>query len=152
MAPSSGFVPQRRRSGLIMEQLDGEVLLYVEPAHRAFCLNQTAARVWEAIDGRRDLGAIAERVSLEPEIVAGALRDLGESGLLEAVADLPSVDLSRRRLMRAGLIAIPFIVAITVPRAAEAASCTVGLPSGPACSPTVHCCTGICNESTGICG
>jgi len=151
MAPSSGFVPQRRRSGLITERLDGEVLLYVEPIHQAFCLNPAAARVWQAIDGKRDVGAIAEQVSLEPEIVAGTLRQMGESGLLEAVTDLPSVDLSRRRLVRAGLIALPFIMAITVPRAAEAASCTVGLPSGPPCTPTLACCTGICNEATGIC-
>jgi hypothetical protein len=154
MAPSSGFVPRRRRSGLITEQLDGEVLLYVEPTHKALCLNPAAARVWMAIDGTRDVGAIAEQVSLEPDLVASSLREMGEAGLLESVTDLPAapIDLSRRRLVRAGLVALPFIMAITVPRAAEAASCTVGLPGGPACSPTVHCCTGLCNESAGTCG
>lgn len=155
MASSSGFVPRRQPSGLVTEHLDGEVLLYVEATHRAFCLNPSAARVWESIDGARDVPAIAHHAALEAELVNGTLREMGEAGLLEAVPeDLPSgVDLSRRRLVRAGLVAIPLILAITVPRAAEAASCTLGIGGGgAACSPTTPCCTGICNEGTGTCG
>lgn len=153
MAPTSGFVPRRRPSGLVTENLDGEVLLYVEATHKAFCLNPPAARVWESIDGTLDVSAIARRTSLEPELVTGTLREMGEAGLLESVTELPAsgVDLSRRRLVRAGLVAIPFIMAITVPRAAEAASCTVGRPGGPACSPAKPCCTGICQPG-GTCG
>ena len=135
------------------EELDGETLLYVEATHRAFCLNPAAARVWESIDGARDLAAIARRTAIDPGLVGATLRELGESGLLAEVPELPAVDLSRRRLVRAGLVAIPFIIAITVPRAAEAASaCTVGLPGGPACSPTTPCCSGLCNENLGTCG
>jgi len=153
MAPSSGFVPRRRPTGILVEQLEGEVLLYVEPTHRAFCLNPAAARVWESIDGARDVSSIARTAGLDSELVGSTLRELGEAGLLVEVPDLPRVDLSRRRLVRAGLVAIPLILAITVPRAAEAASaCTVGLPSGPACTPTRPCCSGICNESLGTCG
>jgi len=65
MAPSSGFVPRRRPQGLVTEHLEGETLLYVEATHRAFCLNLPAARVWEAIDGRRDVGEIAKQASLD---------------------------------------------------------------------------------------
>ena len=154
MASSSGFVPRRRPSGLVTEHLDGEVLLYVEATHKAFCLNSSAARVWESIDGARDVTAIARHAALEAELVNGTLREMGEAGLLEAVPeDLPAgVDLSRRRLVRAGLVAIPLIMAITVPRAAEAASCTTGTggPGGP-CRPNKPCCTGICNETLGTC-
>jgi hypothetical protein len=125
---------QRLRSAapadrLVTEQLDGEVLLYVEATHKAFCLNPAAARVWESIDGTRDVSGIAQRTALEPELVNGTLREMGEAGLLDEVPDFAGVDLSRRRLVRAGLVAIPLILAITVPRAAEAASnCTPGLP------------------------
>ena len=153
MAPSSGFVPRRRPNGLLVEQLEGEVLLYVEPTHRAFCLNPAAARIWESIDGARDVAAIARDASLDSELVGSTLREMGEAGLLVEIPDLPRVDLSRRRLVRAGLVAIPLILAITVPRAAEAASnCTAGLPSGPACSPALPCCSGVCNENLGTCG
>ena len=136
------------------EQLDGETLLYVEATHRAFCLNPAAARVWESIDGARDVAAIAREASLDSELVGSTLREMGEAGLLLEVPDLPKVDLSRRRLVRVGLVAIPLILAITVPRAAEAASnCTAGLGSGgPACSPTLPCCAGVCNENLGTCG
>ncbi|HET9314430.1 MAG TPA: PqqD family protein [Vicinamibacteria bacterium] len=154
MASSSGFVPRRRPDGLVTENLQGETLLYVEATHRAFCLNPSAARVWDAIDGRRDVTAIARQVDLDGDLVLGTLHEMGEAGLLASVAGLsaPGVDLSRRRLVRAGLVAIPFIVAITVPRAAEAASCTAGLPTGPRCTPATPCCTGICNIPTGTCG
>ena len=153
MASTSGFVPRRRPSGLHTEVLDGEVLLYVEATHRAFCLNAPAARVWAAIDGTRDLGQIVAHTALDPELVSGTLCDMGEAGLLESVPDLPRVDLTRRRLVKAGLVAIPLILAITVPSAAEAASaCTVGSPTGPACGPTTPCCSGICNETLGTCG
>jgi hypothetical protein len=149
------FVPRRRANGLISEVLDGESLLYVEATHRAFCLNAAASRVWEAIDGVRDASAIARHAALDADVASGMLREMGEAGLLDEVPQVspPSVDLSRRRLVRTGLVALPFIMAITVPRAAEAASaCTVGLPGGPPCSPTTPCCAGTCNENVGSCG
>ena len=154
MASPTGFVPRRRPHGLVTEHLEGETLLYVEETHRAFCLNPSAARVWGAIDGRRDVSAISRQVDLDADLVIGTLQEMGGAGLLASVAGLSvsSVDLSRRRLVRAGLVAIPFIAAITVPRAAEAASCTVGLPAGPRCTPAKPCCTGICNIPTGTCG
>lgn len=156
MAHPSGFVPRRRTHGLVSEEIDGETLLYVEATHRAFCLNPAAAQVWAAIDGTSDAAAIARRTGLDAALLSGTLREMGEAGLLDQPAEewpSPGVDLSRRRMVRAGLVAIPFILAITVPRAAEAASaCTVGLPGGPACSPTTPCCAGLCNENLGSCG
>ncbi len=150
MASSEGFVPRRRPTGIVTEHLDGEVLLYVEATHRAFCLNPAASRVWESIDGTRDVAAIARQASMDPELVGSTLREMGDAGLLTEVPDLPAVDLSRRRLVRAGLVAIPLILAITVPRAAEAASCVTGLP-GPACDANHPCCTGLCSPA-GTCG
>ena len=75
-------------------------MLYVEPTHRAFCLNPAAARVWESIDGARNVAAIAREASLDFELVGSTLREMGEAGLLAAVPDLPRGDLSRRRLVR----------------------------------------------------
>ncbi len=155
VAHSSGFVPRRRTHGLVSEEIDGETLLYVEATHRAFCLNAAAVRVWAAIDGASDAAAITSRTGVDAALVSRTLREMGELGLLDQPAGewpSPAVDLSRRRMVRAGLVAIPFIMAITVPRAAEAASCTTGLPGGPACSPARACCTGVCNENLGTCG
>ncbi len=156
MAHSSSFVPRRRTKGLISEEIDGEKLLYVEATHRAFCLNPAAARVWVAIDGASDTAAIASTTGVHAALVSRTLREMGEMGLLDQEGEelsTPGADLSRRRLVRAGLVALPFIMAITVPRASEAASaCTVGLPGGPACSPTTPCCSGLCNENLGTCG
>ena len=148
------FIPRRRATGLTSEELDGETLLYVEATHRAFCLNPGATRVWGSIDGIRDVAAIARRTSIEPELVGATLREMGESGLLTEIPNLPTIDLSRRRLVRAGLVTIPLILAITVPRAAEAASnCTVGIGGGgQPCTTSLPCCSGACNENLGTCG
>src|SRR5215470_13315236 len=103
MASPTGFVPRRRPHGLVTEQLEGETLLYVEETHRAFCLNPSAARVWDAIDGRRDVSAISRQVDLDADLVIGTLQEMGGAGLLASVGGLSvsSVDLSRRRLVRA---------------------------------------------------
>jgi len=110
--------------------------------------------VWRAIDGERDPESIASSAEVEPPLVHRTLRELAEAGLLEAAPEaMLEVDLSRRRMVRAGLVAIPLILAITVPRAAEAASnCTVGLPAGPRCTPALPCCNGLCNIPSGTCG
>ena len=154
MAPSRGFIPRRRGSGVVTEELEGETLLYVEETHRAFCLNAPAAKVWHAIDGERDTGAIASTAEVESPLVHRTLRELAEAGLLEVAPEaMLEVDLSRRRMVAAGLVAIPLILAITVPRAAEAASnCTVGRPNGPPCNPGHPCCAGVCNIPAGTCG
>jgi len=110
--------------------------------------------VWHAIDGERDTESIASSAEVESPLVHRTLRELAEAGLLEVAPEaMLEVDLSRRRMVRAGLVAIPLILAITVPRAAEAASnCTVGLPGGPACSPSLNCCSGLCDQQHGTCG
>jgi len=46
-------MPQARRSGLMLEQADGEVLIYDLERNKAHCLNNTAARVWQYCDGER---------------------------------------------------------------------------------------------------
>ena len=55
----SHIVPPCRRGDLIVEELDGE-LLVSDPSNGHACrLNQTAAAVWNLCDGRRDVRGIA---------------------------------------------------------------------------------------------
>src|SRR5207247_8926846 len=60
--------PMARSEGLVVEQLDGEVLIYDLERHRAHCLNEASALVWRACDGTRP---VPELAALIEELVPG---------------------------------------------------------------------------------
>jgi hypothetical protein len=146
--------PNAREEGLVVQDLADETLVYDLERHKAHCLNRTAAAVWRLCDGKRDEAALARLLEKQLGAVAGedvvrlALRDLSRARLLqEPVAADPR--LSRRRLIqRLGQsFALPLVVSIVSPTAAQAASCSLTQPISPAdCNagnPTaVGCCCG----------
>lgn len=147
--------PQARQDGLVVQELEDETLVYDLGNHKAHCLNRAAAAVWRLCDGTRDEAALARLLGKEmaaaadEDVVRLALRDLAVARLLrEPLGARPRV--SRRRLIqRLGqAAALPLVISIVSPTAAQAATCL-----GPAISPsdcnaglpgTVGCC---CNNS-----
>jgi hypothetical protein len=141
MSTPRAFVPRPRRRGVVSQQVDGETLLYVEATHQASCLNAPAARIWALCDGVRTLEQIASNAGLDADVVAQAISDFGEAGLLENDATPRAADVTRRRMLGVGLAAIPLILMVTAPTAAHAGSpCT---PTGAECGAGVPpCCNG----------
>jgi hypothetical protein len=143
MATARAFVPRPRRGGLVTQELDGELLIYVEETHQACSLNASAARIWALCDGCRDAANIAAEVNLQPDVVATAVRQLADAGLLENAAELPA-SLSRRRVMLGVGLAVPVILMIMAPGAAGAASLCQAAghcnPLGPPCCSTGEAC------------
>jgi hypothetical protein len=140
--------PHARSQGLVLERLDGEVLLYDQASHRAHGLDRDAARVWEACDGRRTPAQIAQYTGLGEQVVAVTLDRLDALDLLTAPAGR---SLSRRsalhtiaRSAAGAAIAVPVISTILAPTAAQALSC---LGTGSACSSSAQCCSGVCSGS-----
>jgi hypothetical protein len=127
--------PRARKTGLLIEAVDDEVLVYDTERHRAHALNRSAADIWRWCDGGATPAEIAARLSdargvpVGEEFVRLGLEQLHEFHLLEpwpAGSPRPS----RRELIRAGGLvglALPVITSIVAPIAAEAQS---GLP-GP---------------------
>ncbi len=140
MSALRAFVPQLRRRGVLSQEVDGELLLYVEETHQASALNGPASRIWALCDGMRSLETIATEANLFPDIVVSALRQLAEAGLLENGGELPSPsNMSRRRMLAsAAMAAIPVIMLVTAPRAEACAS------GGKPCNVGPQCCSGIC--------
>src|SRR5262245_55617622 len=93
--------PNRRTDGLIIEELDDELLIYDTERDKAHALNDTVAQVWKRANGRRTVDEIARSVSdlddpdARREIVLLALRQLVQRKLMDPVAGLPE-DVSRR--------------------------------------------------------
>jgi hypothetical protein len=146
-------LPAGRRDRLIVESLDGELLVYDPERNRAHSLNRVAAAVWELSDGARDLAALADAAGATEDDVWRALTQLDERGLLDG--DLPrrmsGPEYSRRQAVRRmGLIgasaafAAPLVKSIVVPTAAQAgASC---VPENGTCGTFNG--EGGCNTST----
>jgi len=123
--------PQARTKDLVVSPLPDEELVYDLKTHQAYCLNKTAAAVWDGCDGETTVAEMSRALSRElgtevnEEWVWFALRELNRSSLLEPGLVWPE-KMSRRMLLRklgTSALAIPVVMAIIAPAAAQAASC-----------------------------
>ena len=116
-----------RHENLVVQELNNEVLIYDLKRDKAFCLNETAAIVWQACDGTHTLGYIGERLGSE-DIAWLALTDLKRKGLIEYTAATPRKfeGMSRREIITkisiGSIMALPMIASLYAPAAAQAGS------------------------------
>src|SRR5256885_8352300 len=100
--------PLRRRSGLVVEDFFGELLVYDLERHTAHCLNETAALIWRSCDGRRTVAELAAMLSRKSGQSAGedmvllALVQLDKFHLLERAerGRVWTAHVSRREMAR----------------------------------------------------
>ncbi|MEM8904448.1 MAG: PqqD family protein [Actinomycetota bacterium] len=88
-------MPYRRSAGVTFEVSDGRAVLLDADGDTLTTLNPTGTRIWQDLDGRRDVGELAARLgAVHPEVPVETLRtdveafldELGSDGLVEAVA------------------------------------------------------------------
>jgi len=154
--------PLARQSGLILRELENEILIYDTENNKAHCLNETAALVWQQCDGHATPAEISRTLSrqlgttIDERVVWFALKQLSRDHLLEEDLTPPAVftvGLNRREMVRvlglAAVVAVPLVTSIVAPTPAQAATC---LPSGASCTNSAECCSGLCNTgTTGLC-
>ena len=80
--------PKTRQNDLVVQELPDEVLIYDLKNNKAYCLNHTAAFVWQHSDGQTPVKQIAyllQKISdlLDSRFAIGALPDK-RGGLIEA--------------------------------------------------------------------
>ncbi len=148
-------MPQARKSGLIIQEVDGEVLIYDQVSNKAHCLNQTAAKVWKYCDGETTLADACSALSrdletpVDEKLVWYAVDQFSNDNLLDEDVTPPPAfvvaGMNRRQLVRtlglAALVAVPLVTSIVAPTPAQAATC---LPSTSACTASVQCCSNSC--------
>jgi hypothetical protein len=129
------IVPKSRKENLVVQELDGEFLIYDLNKNKALCLNKTSALVWQACDGKRTIADISDAVGrqlnsqVNEDIVWLALDQLSKEDLVEKQTETSDNfnGLSRREVIRkvglASLIALPVITSLVTPVAAAASSC-----------------------------
>jgi len=149
--------PQTRQNGLIVRELDSEILIYDTENDKAHCLNETAALVWKQCDGLTTPAEISRTLSqqlgtsIDERVVWFALKQLTRDHLLEEELIPPAVfstGLNRREMVRvlglAAMVAVPLVTSIVAPTPAQAATC---LPTGSACTTSGQCCSGLCSAN-----
>lgn len=126
--------PISRRDNIVLQEMEGEVLIYDLGNDKAFCLNETSAFVWQACDGKTSVSEIAQdlnkkfKTDANEDLVWLALDQLKKENLIENGDELPNhfAGMSRREAVRkvglASLIALPVIMAVAAPTARAAAS------------------------------
>lgn len=154
-------MPQARKSGLIVKEVDNEILIYDQETNKAHCLNQTAAKVWKYCDGKSTVASACQALSLDLDIqvdeklVAYAVDQFATDNLLETEGGMPAFmmpGLNRRQMVRtlglAAVVAIPLVTSIVAPTPAQAATC---FPTGTPCTLSAECCNGVCSGSPSVC-
>ena len=148
-------MPKAKTERLIVNEIDGETLVYDMGRHAATCLNDFAARVWRECDGETSIGGIAVALGEDERAVWLALHQLTKSQLLtEAVALPPDMTTAKSRreiTRRLGLGAAAFVASIAVSTTAAHASC---LPAFAQCLVNNSLCCRVCvsiNGNLGVC-
>ena len=149
--------PAARKSGLVIQEMPDEVLVYDLNANKAHCLNQTAAKVWMACDGKTSISEIADQFGKgsNEDLVWLAIDQLSGSDLLETEVSTKFKGQSRREVIKkiglASIVAVPVIASLVAPQNALAASschcvndtqCGDTPGGGGVMCPT-HCCSGV---------
>jgi hypothetical protein len=150
-------MPRARKAGLIVRELEEEILVYDVDTDKAHCLNQTAALIWKHCDGTSSVTQICELLSqtmqttLDEKVVWYALEQFNKDGLLEEKIEPPAAfmiaGMNRRQMVRtlglAAMVAIPLVTSIVAPTPVQAGvSC---LPLGAPCTFNSDCCSRFCS-------
>ena len=130
-------VPKARKDNLVVQDLNGETLIYDLDTNRAVCLNETSALVWQNCDGVKTVSDISSVLSAETnnsaseDLVWLALDMLNKENLIEnsAEIELKFESVSRREVIKkiglGTMIALPFVSSMVAPVPANAQSACV---------------------------
>jgi len=119
--------PLARKSGLVVQEMPDEVLVYDLNSNKAHCLNETAAKVWKSCDGKTSIGEMAAVFGKgnNEDLVWLAIDQLSENELLEIGVTSKFKGQSRRDVIKkiglASVVAVPVIASLVAPQNALAA-------------------------------
>lgn len=151
--------PTARTNGLVVQEVPQEVLVYDLESDKAHCLNQTAAMVWKACDGKTSVSEIAGLIgsqtggTVSDDLVWLAIDQLNEHSLLETEVKSRFAGESRRQVLKriglASMVALPIIASLAAPTsvlASTSCNCPQGnTPGGDLqCSGQTGCLTAFC--------
>lgn len=152
--------PVARQTGLVIQEMPDEILVFDLETNKAHCLNQTAAFVWKSCDGKNSVTEIARLFGdesgkpVQEDLVWLAIDQLNDNNLLAVQVKADFKNQTRREVIKkiglAAVIALPIVSSLVAPTAALAVACT-GAVNGSSCGTNSVCCNGVCCAGTSIC-
>jgi hypothetical protein len=133
-------LPLARHRDVVVQELGEEILVYDLNIHKAFNLNETSSKVYNACDGKTTFEELKRRHEFTDDLIYLTLDQLKDENLIEDY-QAKFAGVSRREVIRkvglATMIALPVIIGLTAPTAIQAASCAGTNPAGTtACGTT----------------
>ncbi len=148
--------PMARQTGLVVQEMPGEVLVYDLDSNKAHCLNESAALVWKSCDGTKSVTDIVRQFEsngggkVTEDFVWLAIDQLNENSLLENDISPRFKGQSRRQVLKtiglASMVALPVIASLVAPQSAlGAVSCACTTPANCAATncPSMINCNGV---------
>jgi hypothetical protein len=153
--------PLSRKSNIVVQNLENEVLIYDLTINKAFSLNETSGLVFALCDGTRTVAGISDEMSrqlktpVSEDLVYLALEELRKNKLLENSDELTNhfAGMSRREVVKkvglASMVVLPIIASVVAPSAAMAQSGSV-CPAVNQCIQTGSEICGTCTRTLGL--
>jgi hypothetical protein len=127
------LIPNAKFDNLVVQEFANEILIYNLKNNKAYSLNETSTLVWKNCDGKKDITQIAAQIEetlnqkVPEDLVWLALDNLKKEGLITLEGDSAKlVGINRREVIKkvglATMAALPLLVSITAPTAANAQS------------------------------
>lgn len=146
-------IPKARKKGLVIQEMPDEVLVYDLDEHKAHCLNSTAAKVWQACDGEKEIFEIAKLLNntdskVAEDLVWLAIDQLNQNNLLENEVSSKFEGMTRRDVIKkvgiAAAVSLPIISILSFPSSALAVTCSTSVigQQGDCPNPGEICCPG----------
>ncbi len=158
--PNDPQNPMARQTGLVVQEMPDEVLVYDLDTNKAHCLNQSAAFVWKSCDGSNSIMDIVKqfesngRGKVTEDFVWLAIDQLNENGLLENKVAPKFAGQSRRQVLKtiglASMVALPVIASLVAPQKALGTLSCVCTNNGMCATQTGCQSTTFCNR-LGLC-
>jgi hypothetical protein len=126
--------PKSRRTGILVDHVRDETIVYDEERQQAHSLNRAAGFVWSNSDGTRSVRALATLLGSElgtevsDSVIEYALDELSRVHLLEGSDPVSEASVSRREALRrltvagATTVALPVVLSVVAPTPAMALS------------------------------
>lgn len=121
-------LPLARTTGVVVQDLGKEILVYDLNTDKAYNLNETSATIYQACDGKTSIEELRVKTKFTDEIIFLAIDELQKENLIEEDSSFvsPFARLSRREVIRrvglASMVALPVIASLVAPTAAMAQS------------------------------
>ena len=126
-------LPISRTENIVIQEANNELLIYDLLTNQAFCLNETSALVFNGCNGKTTIEELNQQTKLTDNIIFLALDELKNHNLLIGQYHSPFAGMSRREAVKkvglSTMLALPVIMSIVAPVAAQANSQTCACPT-----------------------